>query len=35
MPKKNLFNNLKDYNNELEKVLEKKEFSQEVKKSTP
>ena len=31
MPKKNLFNNLKDYNNELEKVLEKKEFSQEVK----
>ena len=31
MPRKNLFNNLKDYNNELEKVLEKKEFSQEVK----
>ena len=31
MPKKNLFNNLKDYNNELEKILEKKEFSQEVK----
>ena len=31
MPRKNLFNNLKDYNNELEKILEKKEFSQEVK----
>lgn len=31
MPKKKLFNNLKDYNNELEKVLEKKNFSQEVK----
>ena len=26
MPKKNLFNNLKDYNNELEKVLEREEF---------
>ena len=26
MPRKNLFNNLKDYNNELEKVLEREEF---------
>lgn len=31
MKSKNIFNNLKDYNNELEKVLEGKSFSQEVK----
>ena len=29
MPKKNLFNNLKDYNNELEKVLEKNKIATE------
>ena len=31
MKNKKIFNNLKDYNNELEKVLEDKSFSQEVK----
>lgn len=31
MKKKNLFTNLKDYNNELEKILEKKDFSEKVK----
>ena len=35
MPRKNLFNNLKDYNNELEKVLEKKRIFARGKKSTP
>ncbi len=29
--KKNLFTNLKDYNNELEEILEKKDFSEKVK----
>lgn len=31
MKKKNLFTNLKDYNNELEEILEKKDFSEKVK----
>lgn len=31
MKKKNLFTNLKDYNNELEKILETKDFSEKVK----
>lgn len=32
---KNIFNNLKDYNNELEKVLGRKEFFTRSKKSSP